>query len=82
MGDEDKSGYEKKPFLFQIKSDIQGKEITSLFMIHARRPELKALLDEYVKTLYGKTTGWDSVLGYHVFDGGLVRCRIGRVSIL
>ncbi|WP_243211185.1 hypothetical protein JQ760_027890 (plasmid) [Klebsiella pneumoniae] len=82
MGDEDKKVQEKRPFLFQIKSDVQGREITSLFMIHARRPELKALLDEYVKTLYGKKTGWDSVLGCHVFDGGLVRCRIGRVSIL
>ncbi|HCL5581110.1 TPA: hypothetical protein N2N40_002538 [Citrobacter freundii] len=82
MGDEDKKVQEKRPFLFQIKSDVQGKEIISLFMIHARRPELKALLDEYVKTLYGKKTGWDSVLGFHIFDGGLVRCRIGRVSIL
>ncbi|EIZ1085891.1 hypothetical protein MPI44_004439 [Klebsiella oxytoca] len=82
MGDEDKKVQEKRPFLFQIKSDVQGKEIISLFMIHARRPELKALLDEYVKTLYGKKTGWDSVLGCHIFDGGLVRCRIGRVSIL
>lgn len=82
MGKEETKNQEKRPFLFQVKSDVQGKEITSLFLIYARRSELKALLDEYVKTLYGKKTGWDSVLGCHVFDGGIVRCRIGRVSLL
>ena len=79
MADDD-SLKEKIPFLFQIQSGVHGKEITSLFLIYAYRSELTTLLDEYTKTLYGKKTGWDKALGAHIFEDGLVSCRIGRVS--
>lgn len=80
MTDYDREMQDKRPFLFQVKSEIHGKELTSLYLIYARRAELRSILDEYLKTLYG--AGEDIVNGYYLFDGGAVRCRVGRIGIL
>lgn len=78
----DVSDSKNKTFLFQVNVIVSEKEITTLYLIRARKTELNSRINEYVKSMYSDYTGFDALLGYYSFYSGLVRCRIGRVTLI
>ncbi len=75
---------QKRAYLFQIKTEYQGNEFTTLSLIRARRQELKSLLNDYMSKLYDQPGVYENTgeIELYKFNNGDIKVKLGNVGMV